>query len=61
MMKVTDLNGCPIKVTNLNEAIKITGQYMDFRHEDKSYSDFDERNKAYWTDMHNKFSSILCD
>lgn len=26
-MKVTDLNGCSIEVTNLDEAIQITAEY----------------------------------
>lgn len=41
-MKVTDLNGCPIEVTDLDEAIGITAQYKAYRHEEKRYSDFDK-------------------
>lgn len=52
MMQVTDLNGCPIEVTNLKEAIKMARQYKEYRHEDKRFSDFDKRQKAYWTDMY---------
>lgn len=57
-MKVTDLNGCPIEVTNLDEAIRITSQYSKYRHEDKSFADFDARKKVYWTDMHEKLTAI---
>ena len=57
-MKVTDLNGCPIEVTDLNEAISITKRYKKYRHEDKSYSDFDKKQNAYWTDMHEKLTTI---
>lgn len=57
-MKVTDLNGYPIEVTDLNEAICITKRYTKYRHEDKSYTDFDKRQNAYWTDMHEKLTAI---
>lgn len=46
-MKVIDLNGCPIEVTNLNEAIRITKRYKKYRHENESYSDYDKKQNAY--------------
>lgn len=58
MMQVTDLNGCPIEVTNLREAIKMAMQYKEYRHEDKDFSEFDKRQKAYWTDMYEKLTAI---
>lgn len=57
-MKVTDLNGCPIEVTDLDEAIKMTAQYKEYEHINKGFSEFDKRQKAYWTDMHDKLSAI---
>lgn len=57
-MKLTDLNGYSIEVTDLNEAIRITKWYTKYRHEDKSYSDFDKRQNAYWTDMYVKLTAI---
>jgi hypothetical protein len=57
-MKLTDLNGYPIEVTDLNEAIRITKRYTKYRHEDKSYTDFDKRQNAYWTDMYEKLTAI---
>jgi len=57
-MKVTDLNGCLIEVTNIDEAIGIASQYSKYRHEDKSFADFDARKKAYWIDMHEKLTAI---
>ena len=57
-MKVTDLNGCQIKVTNLDEAIRITAECKEYRHEDKSFSEFDKRQKAYWSDMYEKLTAI---
>jgi hypothetical protein len=57
-MKVTDLNGCQIEVTDLDEAIRITADYKEYRHEDKSYSELDKRQKAYWTDMYKKLTAL---
>lgn len=57
-MKVTDLNGCEIEITNLKEAIKIAKRNTGYSHEDKSFSEFDKRQKAYWTDMHEKLTAI---
>ena len=57
-MQITDLNGCPIEVTNLKEAIKIAGQYKEYRQEDKRFSEFDKRQKTYWTDMYEKLRAI---
>ena len=57
-MKVTDLNGCEIEVTDLKEAIKIAKRNTGYSHEDKSFSEFDKRQKAYWTDIHEKLTAI---
>lgn len=58
LMYVTDLNGYPIEVTDLKEAIKMAQEYKEYRHEDKSFSEFDKRQKAYWTDMYEKLTAI---
>ena len=55
--KVTDLNGCEIEVTDLKEAIKIAKRNTGYSHEDKSFSEFDKRQKAYWTDMFDKLKA----
>lgn len=57
-MKVTDLNGCPIEITDLDEAIQITEEYKEYRHEDKSFSEFYKRQKVYWADMYEKLKAI---
>lgn len=57
-MKVTDLNGCEIQISNLKEAIKIAKCNTGYSHEDKSFSEFDKRQKAYWTDIHEKLTAI---
>ncbi|MCQ4139541.1 hypothetical protein [Chryseobacterium sp. EO14] len=57
-MKVTDLNGCEIKVTNLDEAIRITAEYKEYEHINDGFSDLDKRLNNYWTDMYEKLQKI---
>jgi hypothetical protein len=57
-MKVTDLNGCQIKVTNLDEAIRITAEYKQYEHINDGFSDSDKRLNNYWTDMYEKLIKL---
>lgn len=57
-MHITDLHGCKIEVTDLKEAIKIAKRYTKYKHEDKSLSDFDKRQNAYWADMYEKLTVL---
>lgn len=57
-MKITDLNGCQIKVTNLDEAIRITAEYKEYEHINDGFSDLDKRVNSYWTDMHEKLIKL---
>lgn len=57
-MKITDLNGFPIEVTNLKEAIKMAELYKEYRHEDKSFSELNKRLRTYWTDMYENLRAI---
>lgn len=57
-MEVIDLNGCTIEVTDLDEAIKITAEYKDYQQEGNDFSDYNERQKAYWMDMYEKLMAI---
>lgn len=57
-MYITDLNGCEIEITDLKEAIKIAKRNTGYSHEDKSFSEFDKRQKSYWTDIHEKLTAI---
>ena len=57
-MKITDINGCQIEVTDLKEAIKIARRYKEYRHEDSNFSEFDKRQKTYWSDMYEKLTAI---
>ncbi|MFZ4860921.1 hypothetical protein ACL9RF_01915 [Sphingobacterium sp. Mn56C] len=57
-MKINDLHGFEIEITDLKEAIKIAKRNTGYSHEDKSFSDFDKRQKNYWTDIHEKLTVI---
>ena len=57
-MKITDLNGCEIKVTNLDEAIRITAEYKEYEHINDGFSELDKRLNRYWTDMYEKLSKL---
>ena len=57
-MKITDLHGCKIEVTDLDEAIKMTAVYKELRSEDKTCPEFYKRQKAYWADMYEKLTTI---
>lgn len=57
-MKVRDLNGCQIEVTNLDEAIKITAEYKEYEHVNKGFSELDKKLNSYWTDLYNKLSLL---
>lgn len=46
-MKVKDLNGCEIKVTNLDEAIRITAEYKEYEHINDGFSELDKRLNSY--------------
>ena len=59
--KITDLHGCEIEVKDLKEAIKEAKRNTGYSHEDKSFSGFDTRQKAYWTDIHEKLKAIKKD
>lgn len=53
-MNIKDLHGKNIEVTDLEEAIQQVENLKDYEHEDKSFAEFEERQKTYWTDVYNK-------
>lgn len=57
-MKITDINGCQIKVTNLDEAIRVTAEYKEYEHINDGFSDLDKRLNNYWTDMYEKLMKL---
>ena len=57
-MKIKDLNGYTIEITNLNEAIQITRRYKRYEHENKGFSKLDKELNRYWTDLYGKLLKI---
>lgn len=55
---VIDLEGKEKKITDLEQAIALTADFMTYEHEDKSFGAFDEKMRRYWTDLHNKLIAI---
>jgi hypothetical protein len=43
-MKITDLNGCEIEVTDLEKAIGIAEEYKEYQHGNESYPFFRKAN-----------------
>lgn len=58
MMTITDLNGCAIKITDLDKAVKQAKQFKDYSHADKGFEEFDKFRNAYWTDICNKLLAL---
>ncbi|GEM63859.1 hypothetical protein SF1_18410 [Sphingobacterium faecium NBRC 15299] len=58
MINITDLNGNNIEVADLDEAILITGDRKDYRHVNKGYEQFDNKQSAYWTDLYEKLLQV---
>ncbi len=55
---VIDLEGKEKRITDLEQAIALTAEFMDYEHEDKSFGAFDEKMRRYWTDLHSKLTAI---
>lgn len=53
-MKVTDLNGFTLEVTNLDEAIRQSEAFVAYGQVGDDFSVFNERQRAYWSDLHQK-------
>lgn len=51
-MKIRDINGKTIEVTDLKKAIQQTGWYKEYRHVPMVESD--RERQAYWKDLHEK-------
>ncbi|XHR94265.1 hypothetical protein ACFJIV_28925 [Mucilaginibacter sp. UC70_90] len=57
-MKIIDMNGKPITITDLEKAIEMAVAYKDYHHADGSYQEMDKRLEAYWTDVYNKLLQL---
>lgn len=56
-MKITDLNGQEIKVTDLIAAIRQAETFKDYHHEPPR-PEMDKSRQAYWTDIYNKLLNL---
>jgi hypothetical protein len=54
MMKVIDLAGRPIRVSDLEAAIKEADRFRNQYHEDPRFAELDKRLRAYWEDFYQK-------
>ncbi len=49
-MKVKDLNGFNLEITDLDEAIRQSAAFVAYSQVGGEYSEFNEKQKAYWSD-----------
>ena len=59
-MKIKDLYGKEITITDLNEAVKQADQFKGFKHTRQSLEQMlsDEERQRYWTDMYCKLLQL---
>jgi hypothetical protein len=57
-MKITDLNGQVLTVTDLDKALQQAGLFKDFRHTGDEYKEADNRLQQYWSDIHLKLQGL---
>lgn len=57
-MKITDLKGFQIEVTELDKAIKVTERYKMYEYLNEGFSELDKRLNRYCTDMYEKLLKI---
>ena len=54
LMKIIDLDGKEITVSDLELAIMQADDYRHYRHNDPSFKQLDEGLQAYWEDFYQK-------
>jgi len=57
-MKIFDLDGKPITVTNLQEAIAQADLFKHFQHEDPEFKNQDKKLNMYWSDILDKLTKL---
>lgn len=57
-MKITDLAGQVLEVTDLQEAIRQAEIYKDTQYNDNNYKNLDEALRRYWTDIYEKLLKL---
>ncbi|MCH5685564.1 3-isopropylmalate dehydratase [Niabella sp. W65] len=55
-MKIVDLNGCEIEITNLDKAIEETEYFKDAYHIPPVESD--KQRQVYWRDIYEKLLTL---
>jgi hypothetical protein len=58
MLKIWDLEGRGLTVTDLNAAIKATEGFIGYRHSDKRYARSDNKRREYWEDILKKLKQV---
>jgi len=54
-MKIIDLDGKEIEVTDLDLAVMQADDYRHYRHTDPAFVVRDKQLQAYWEDLYQKF------
>ncbi|MDR6943708.1 hypothetical protein [Mucilaginibacter pocheonensis] len=57
-MKITDTDGKIITVENLQLALMQADDFRHYRHTDPGFSDFDDKQNAYWNDIFQKLMAL---
>jgi hypothetical protein len=57
-MHVKDLDGKRVEVTDLHKALEQASMFKQFRHDDTSFKELDDRLNAYWSDLHDKLVAL---
>lgn len=57
-MKITDIDGNILQVTDLDKAIQQAEVFKDFRHTDELYERLDETLRKYWSDIYEKLLKL---
>ncbi len=58
MLQVIDKEGNTLTITDLDAAIEQADLFRDFRHEDRTFSAFDKKQKAYWQHLYEALNRI---
>jgi len=57
-MKITDINGKEITVTDLNSALKQAKEFVNVQHTDEQFKQLDDNLKLYWQDIVEKLEVL---
>ncbi|HWB27507.1 MAG TPA: hypothetical protein VG738_18655 [Chitinophagaceae bacterium] len=57
-MKITDINGKELIVTDLNSALMQAREFVNLQHTDEQFKQLDAELKSYWQDVVNKLEAL---